>query len=276
MKLHGQKTLFGFTLIELMTSLGVGSFILAAVVAAGVSLQRSYAAFEGYSTVESDQLRVLDYIAMDCRRATAASAGTATVSNGSENITVNQLVLTLPTFYSAVDNTAVPNRPVLGPSGISYGSGSVTVKYYVKYYNASASGSGNIAFFVREVVTSTTDNITPIARNVGTFSVTDANLATMGTVSCWIMFFPTFARMPGTGAWWSGQYSPNDHAPDSSIGIDGDWYVVNRTASDQTTVGDVYYRSGGAYSKIDDVKATTVYCNTFLRDADARVNNIND
>ncbi len=275
MKLKSKKIIFGFTLIELMTSLGCGSFILAAVVAAGVSLQKSYAAFEGYSTAEADQLRVLDYIAMDCRRATAASIGTVTVSNGAENITENQLVLTLPAYYSSVDSTAVPNTPVLGVSGVTYGGGAtVTIKYYINYYNPSASASGNIAYFVREVVTTTTDNTTPIAKNVASFSVTDLNPASTGTVTCWIMFFPTFARMPGTGAWWSGQYSP-DHSPDNSIGVNGDWYAVNYTATDQTTVGDVYCKSGGAYSKINNVKATTVYCNTFLREADARQTNTN-
>ena len=275
MKVSRRITVFGFTLIELMTSLGCGSFILAAVVAAGVSLQKSYAAFEGYSTAEADQLRVLDYIAMDCRRATAASIGTVTVSNGAENITENQLVLTLPAYYSTVDSTAVPNTPVLGASGVTYGGGStVTIKYYINYYNVSASASGNIAYFVREVVTATTDNTTPIAKNVASFSVTDLNPASTGTVTCWIMFFPTFARMPGTGAWWSGQYSP-DHSPDNTIGVNGDWYVVNYTATDQTTVGDVYCKSGGAFSKINNVKATTVYSNTFLREADARQTNTN-
>ena len=273
--MNQKKSLFGFTLIEMMTSLGCGSFILAAVVAAGVSLQKSYAAFEGYSNAEADQLRVLDYIAMDCRRATNASIATVTVSNGAENITENQLVLTLPAYYSAVDNSAVPNTPVLGASGVTYGGGAtVTIKYYINYYNASASGSGNIAYFVREIVTSTTDYTTPIAKNVASFSVTDLNPASTGTVTCWIMFFPTFARMPGTGAWWSGQYSP-DHLPDNSIGVNGDWYVVNYTATDQTTVGDVYSKTGGAYTKINNVKATTVYCNTFLREADARQTNTN-
>ena len=223
MKRLARRTRFGFTLIELMTSLGCGSFILAAVVAAGVSLQKSYAAFEGYSTAQADQLRVLDYISMDCRRANTASIATVTVNNVAEDITENQLVLTLPAYYSSVDSTAVPNTPVLGPSGVTYGSGNtVTIKYYITYYNATASGAGNIAFFVREVVTATTDNITPIAKNVASFSVTDLNPANTGTVTCWIMFFPTFARMPGTGAWWSGQYSP-DHSPDNSVGVNGDW-----------------------------------------------------
>jgi len=270
-----KNIVFGFTLVELMTSLGCGSFILAAVIAAGISLQKSYAAFEGYSNAESDQLRVLDYIAMDCRRATNASIGSVTVNNGAENITENQLVLTLPAYYSAVDSTAVPNTPVLGASGVTYGGGStVTIKYYINYYNSSASASGNIAYFVREVVTATTDNTTPIAKNVASFSVTDLNPASTGTVTSWIMFFPTFARMPGTGAWWSGQYSP-DHSPDNGVGVNGDWYVVNYTATDQTTVGDVYCKSGGAFTKINNVKATTVYCNTFLREADARQTNTN-
>src|ERR1700731_1787217 len=171
MKLNRKRTFFGFTLIEMMISVGCGSFFLAAGVAAGVSLQKSYAAFEGYSTAEADQLRVLDYIAMDCRRAPAASIATVTVSNGAESITEKQLALTLPAYYTAVDSTAVPNTPVLGASGVTYGGGStVTIKYYINYYNASASGSGNIAYFVREVVTATTDNTTPIAKNVASFS----------------------------------------------------------------------------------------------------------
>ena len=276
MRMRKQITVFGFTMLEMVTSLGCGSFILAAVVAAGVSLQKSYTAFEGYSSVEGDQLRVLDYIAMDCRRATVASVGTITVSNGSENIVESQLVLTLPRYYSAINSTAVPNTPVLDTNGVTYGGGAtVTIKYYINYYNASASAAGNIAYFVREVIVDTYDAVTPIAKNVATFSVTNVNPAATGTVSCWIMFFPTFTRMPGTGAWWSGRYSPNDHAPNSSIGVDGDWYVINQTATDQTTVGDVYYNSGGTYSKINNVKATTVYCNTFLREADARQTNSN-
>ena len=274
--LKSRTTILGFTLIEMVTSLGCGSFILAAVIATGVSLQRSYSAFEGYSTVEGDQLRVLDYIALDCRRATSASVTTTTVNNGAENITVNQLVLSLPAYYSSIDSSAVPNTPVLGTSGVTYGGGNtVTIKYYINYYNASANGSGNVAFFVREVISGATDHVTPIARNVASFSVSNIDAATNGTVNCWIMFFPTFARMPGTGAWWTGQYSPNDHAPGTNIGIDGDWYVINQTASDQTTIGDVYFKSAGLYAKINNVKATTVYCNTFLREADARQTNTN-
>ena len=222
---------------------------------------------QSYSTIEGDQLRVLDYIAMDCRRATNATVGTVTVNNGVANITVSQLVLTLPQYYSTVDNTAVANTPTLVNGAVTYGSGNtITVKYYVNYYNAAGNASGNVAFFVREVVTATTDNITPIARNVSTFTVNPIEQSNpWSSISCSIMFFPTFVRNTGSGTWWSGA-----NAADNSVGSNGDWYVIDATASDQTTVGNVYFKSGGSYSLMQNVKATTVYCNTFLRNASAR------
>ena len=257
-----------FTLAEMMMSVACGTLILAAVVAAGVSLQKSYAAVDVYNTAEGNELRVLDYIAMDCRRASSATVGTVTVNNGTTNVTVSQLVLTLQQYYSATDNTAVPNTPVLSSGAITYGTGStVTIKYYVNYYNASASGPGNVGYFVREVITSTTDNITPIARNVATFTVNATDLTNW--VSCSIMFFPTFKRSAGTSTWWSGLNNP-DTAPANSVGSDGDWYVINTTATDPTTVGNVYFKSGGAYSLVQNEKATTVACKTFLRNATAR------
>jgi len=265
MKIFIKKSKSAFTLVELMMSMGCGTFILAAVIAASVSLQKSFAAMQSYSRIEGDQLRVLDYIAMDCRRATSASVGTVTVSNGSTNITENQLVLTVPAYYSAMDNTATPNAPTLSNGAISYGSGTVTIKYYIKYYNLAGNAAGNVAFFVREVVNGATDNISPIARNVSTFTVNPIMQSNpWSSISCSIMFFPTFKRNTGSGTWWSGP------SVDNSVGSDGDWYVIDPTASDQTTVGNVYSKSAGAFSLIQNVKATTVYCNTFLRNASAR------
>ena len=266
MKGFAKKSKAAFTLIEMMMSLSCGTFILAGVIAASVSLQRGFSAMERYSTIEGDQLRVLDYIAMDCRRATNVVVGTVTVSNGTTNITVSQLVLTVPAYYSAVDNTAVPNTPTLVNGAVNYGGGTVTIKYYVNYYNLSGNGSGNVAFFVREVVSGASDVITPIARNVSTFTVNPIEQSNpWSSVSCSIMFFPTFIRNIGSGTWWSGATTP-----DNSTGSNGDWYVIDATASDQTTVGNVYSKSGGTYSLMQNVKATTVYCSTFLRNASAR------
>ena len=266
----------GFTLAEMMMSVGCGSLILAAVVTAGVALQRSYAAVELYSTTEGDQLRVLDYIAMDCRRATSGqlvtSTGTLTTPAVDEGSWINgtwtpdpsgptTLLLSLPVYYNSSSSNAA-YQPTLATGGVlSYGSGSVTIIY-------QRSGSN----FTREVViknssgTVTSDTTSTIARNVTSFTVTPIDQgSTNGTLSCNIMFFPNFLRNSGSGTWRS-----DGSAPNGSVGVNGDWYVIDTTATDPTTVGDVYYMSGGSYSKIQNVKATQVYCNIFLRNTVAR------
>jgi hypothetical protein len=245
-----KKTVWGFTLVELMMSLSCGTFILAAVIAASVSLQRSFAAMETYSTTEGDQLRVLDYIAMDCRRATAAV------------VVSGNLQLTLPLYYNSSSSPAYQAyTPTLSNGSVTYGSGSVQITYaqsgknFTREVKVLNSGGGTVS-----------DNTTPIARNVATFTVDPIEQSNpWSTISCSIMFFPTFLHNTGTGAWTNGP-----SAPDNSTGSNGDWYVVDVTATDQTTVGNVYCKSGGAYSLIQNVKATTVYCNTFLRNASAR------
>jgi Tfp pilus assembly protein PilW len=251
-----------FTLAEMIVSVGCGTLILAAVILASVSLQKSYAAIESYSGTEGDQLRVLDYIAMDSRRATSATV--TTVSN------VPVLTLTVPIYYDPCNSNA-PVTPVLSSGAINYKAGisdcpnitntSVTIKY-------TQSGTS----FTREVISqksdgTTSDVTTPIAKNVSTFTVSDTDLTNW--VKCSIMFFPTFLHNAGSGTWRSGLSNP-DTAPSNGVGADGDWYVINTTATDPSTIGNVYFRSGGVYSLVQNEKATTVACKTFLRNAAAR------
>ena len=180
----------------MLMTLASSSIVLAAVLVGGVALQRSFAAMEGYSLAEGDQLRVSDYIAMDCRRALSASVDAN-----------NTLTLTIPNYYDANnDNPKWSNAHAVSPSfnsswGIQYGAGTMTVKYYALASN-----------FIREV--NGTPNI--IARNVSTFTVTDQDLTS--TVSCSITFAPSFTTLPGPGP----------------------------------------------------IAGTTIYCNTFLRNAVAR------
>jgi type II secretory pathway component PulJ len=250
MRIFTNKKRLGFTLVEMMMSLSCGTFILAAVVAASVSLQKSFTAVQSYSTIEGDQLRVLDYISMDCRRATAAS-----VNNGT-------LTLTMPVYYNSSSSPAYQAyTPTLSNGAVVYGSGEVQITYaqsgtnFTREVKVLDSGGGTVS-----------DQTTPIARNVSTFTVNPIIQSNpWATVSCNIMFFPTFLRNTGSGTWWSGS-----SAPGSGTGSNGDWYVIDSTATDQSTVGNVYFKSGGAFSLIQNVKATTVYCNTFLRNASAR------
>jgi Tfp pilus assembly protein PilW len=196
MKSTGRNIRHAFTLVEMMVAVACGSLMLGAVLAAGVALQRSFAAVEGYSIAEGDQLRVLDYIAMDCRRALSAS------------VTNNTLTLTVPVYY---DSTSAPTTPTLTTGAVSYGTGTVTITY-------SQSGSN----FNRHIVvvdsggTTTSDVTTAIATNVASFTVAPQDLTS--SVSCSITFSPRFTYLPGPGP----------------------------------------------------IAGTTVYCNTFLRNAGAR------
>jgi len=158
----------GMSLLEIMISLGCGSLLLAAVLTAGVALQRSFMAVEGYSISQGDQLRVLDYIAMDCRRAVSA-----TVVN-------NTLTVTVPSYYG-VDGK--PKDPSFSGTGaLQYGVGTVPISYY-------RSGSN----FMRQV----NGVERPIATNVASFTVTPQDVTS--SLNCSITFAPRFTNLPGPG-----------------------------------------------------------------------------
>lgn len=251
----------GFTLVELMMSLSCGSLIFAGVITASVALQRSYSAIESYSTMEGDQLRVLDYMAMDIRRAISVC-----VSN-------NVLTLTLPVYYSSISSSAVANGPNPSAGNMTACDGTAVNPYM---YYGSSNGVVTISYqksgsnFTRTVTApngaGTNTSTTTIARTVSAFAVTPSDLATTGAVNCSVMFFPTFVRSTGDGTWYSGT------TLDNSKGTDGDWFVITPASdgSNASTVGNVYYKSSGTFSMVQNVKATQVYINTYLRNPVAR------
>jgi Tfp pilus assembly protein PilW len=175
MKTSSLSRINGFTLIEAMMAVACGSMILAAVLAAGTALQRSFMAVEGYSIAEGDQLRVSDYIALDCRRSTSAA-----VAN-------NVLTLTLPDYY---DNSGNPITPAFDANGnIQYGTSPVFVSYY-------AQGTD----FVRQVNPSgigSTATTKVIASNIDSFTVLPQDITS--SVTCTITFAPRFRYLAGPG-----------------------------------------------------------------------------
>lgn len=59
----------GFTLSELMVSLGISSLALAATLVASVALQKSFNAVDNYFATHIQQIRIVDYLSRDVRRA---------------------------------------------------------------------------------------------------------------------------------------------------------------------------------------------------------------
>ena len=68
MKLLRSRQVHGFTLSELLISVGVASLLLAALYAGSMSLNRSYAAVDDYFSAHLQQIRIIDYLARDVKR----------------------------------------------------------------------------------------------------------------------------------------------------------------------------------------------------------------
>jgi len=51
----------GFTLVELMVSVGLGTIILGVIITASISLNRSFAAVDRFFSTHVQQVRIIDY-----------------------------------------------------------------------------------------------------------------------------------------------------------------------------------------------------------------------
>src|SRR3982751_1893009 len=89
----------GYTLSEMMIGMGTGTFVLVALILGSVSLQKSFTGGDAYATAQDSQLRVMDYLTRDLRRASSA-----TVSGDGTQVTV-----TVPDYYDKYDAKGKPS-----------------------------------------------------------------------------------------------------------------------------------------------------------------------
>jgi Tfp pilus assembly protein PilW len=134
-----------FTLVETMIGAMVSMIVLAALAAGAVSLLRSYTASEDYSDAQASQLRILDYISRDVRRALAATATTSPA----------KLTLTVPDQYAAAEPSRTFKSPTLFTQGTflgaTYGTTPVTVEYYLSGTNFMRREGGTATVIARSV-----------------------------------------------------------------------------------------------------------------------------
>ena len=124
-----------FTLVEFMVAAGASSLILIALVLGSVSLQRSYRGGDQYANAQNSQLRVMDYLTRDLRRAQSVSV----TPDG------KQVSVTVPDFYDVYDSNGNPStkpgvnsqpRDFNVSTGI-YGANPLTITYYVDVTTSS-------------------------------------------------------------------------------------------------------------------------------------------
>lgn len=122
----------GFTLIEMLLALSVGSLMLAATVAASVCLQRSFAAVDQYFASHLQQVRIMDYLSRDVKRAyiVTSSTGPQTVTCILPNYLVdngsNQPTRATPTL-SLVGNKIVANYQATTVNNVSLTQNSANI-----------------------------------------------------------------------------------------------------------------------------------------------------
>jgi prepilin-type N-terminal cleavage/methylation domain-containing protein len=179
----------GFTLAEMLVALGVASVVFAAIITASVALYRSFNAVDAYFSTQMQQLRIMDYLNRDVKRATVV-----TTSADLQSITV-----TVPNYLikagdaEAVANAALvgmPRNPTVtlsatGPQ-VNYGTGTTNVVYSVSNNSILRTENGQVT-----TIASSTDQLLPQS--------TDVELANTEYANTTVTFMPIFT-MNGSAA----------------------------------------------------------------------------
>lgn len=124
-----------FTISEVLVGMGIFGVFSAALIIAWTALQANAVNAATYAQRQNDQLRTLDYIKRDIRRASSVQIYSgATLVTGTNAGT--ELRLTIQDYYAdsrEEDNavgTNTANSPALSGTNVTYGT-AMTVRYYV-------------------------------------------------------------------------------------------------------------------------------------------------
>lgn len=110
-----------FTLVELLVGAGIAVTIFGSLLVASITLQRGFSAAADQSGAQRDQMRVVDYITRDLRRATAV-----TVTNNGSKLTVS-----IPDHHDPSGSGI--SVPTISAEGlVAYGNPPRTVSYFVE------------------------------------------------------------------------------------------------------------------------------------------------
>jgi type II secretory pathway pseudopilin PulG len=149
-----------FTLAELMVAMSITGLLCGALITGSISLQKSFAASRHHVLAQAEQMRLMDYMNLDLRRALSVST------------TTDRLTLTIPDFY---DSSEQPRDPYIKDGRVIYGPVPKTIVYYkeggVIYRSEGAS-------------------LLPLAKNVSDFQLTFLDLGQSIQVS--VTFIPRF------------------------------------------------------------------------------------
>lgn len=192
MKRPNARSQKGFTLVEMMVAVALGTIVLGAIVAASVSLNRTFAAVDNFFSTHLQQVRIIDYLNRDVKRSNIAE-----ISANAQSIYcwVPKYVIQPGDADATSDNINTRRTPTVTKTGSGY---------QVNYYSGTAqNGPGGTSTNSSAVVYSisgqsilrTEDGlVTTIASSTDQLvdQVTDVNLASSGYLSTVVSFLPIF------------------------------------------------------------------------------------
>ncbi len=172
----------GFTVTELMVSVGISSVMMAATITASVGLQKSFNAVDNYFGTHMQQVRIIDYLNRDVKRGLVVTTSTDLQS---VSITVPKYVIEAGDA-EAIANPALigmPRTPTIantsaGPQ-VNYGASTGTVVYAVSGATIQRSENGVVT-----TIASSTDQLVP--------QTTDVELANTEYSRTTVTFMPIF------------------------------------------------------------------------------------
>jgi type II secretory pathway component PulJ len=182
MKLNTSHKIAGFTFAETLVSLSLSSLILAAAIASGISLQKSFNAVDNYFSTHMQQIRIIDYLNRDVKRGLIVTT----------SVDLQTVTVTVPNYIiQSGDTEAVGNPSLVGTprtptvsytsSGlqVNYGSSNSTVAYSINGTSILRTENGTVT-----TIASSTDQLVP--------TTTDVELANTEYTNTSVTFTPIF------------------------------------------------------------------------------------
>jgi Tfp pilus assembly protein PilW len=191
-KYTNERSQQAFTLVEIMVGVALGIIVLGAIIAATVSLNRTFAAVDNFFSTHLQQVRIIDYLNRDIKRSNIAeiSANAQTIYCWVPKYVVD------PGDTDATSGTINTRRtPTITKTGYGY-----QVNYYPgTLQNGPGGTSTNSSAVVYSIngqsILRTEDGVvTTIASSTDQLvdQATDINLANSGYLSTVVSFLPIF------------------------------------------------------------------------------------
>ncbi len=182
----------GFTLVEIMVGIALGTIVLGAIIAASISLNRTFAAVDNFFATHLQQVRIIDYLNRDVKRSNIAeiSANAQTIycwvpkyvieSGDSDATLANINTRRTPT----ITKTSYGYQANYYPATVQNGPGGTSTNSSAVVYSINGQSILRTEDGVVTTIASSTDQLVD--------QVTDVNLASSGYLSTVVSFLPIF------------------------------------------------------------------------------------